>query len=521
MVVNDNELVSNNSNGESQLNPDSKDNEDEKGRYSVYQELGAVGQYRYAGVFFEEFLDELKGRKGIKTYKEMTNNDDVVFAVDRLIELMIRQATFDVEPASEESIDIEAAQFLKECMDDLNKPFIDFIAEVLSFLDYGWSYFEKVFKVRRGDHPDLKMNSKYDDGLIGWRKLPIRSQDSLYEWVMDESTDELTGMTQLPPPSYQLKTIPLSKALHFRTTSIKDNPEGRSIWRGAYESYYYKKNLKVIEGIGIERDLAGLPVLQAPENTNIWDKNSTKMVEYLTNAKSIVQNIRRDKIEGIVIPFGWSLVLLSSGGSKQIDTDKIIQRYDTRIAMNGFADMILLGHQQVGSYALASSKTNTFGVAIGAYLDIICQTLNSQGVPQLFKLNENHFKGIKSYPKIIHGDVEVPDLQELASWLSVLISSGVIIPGPKLEQWAKMISGLPQEEESYEEQVNQQKQDMQAQQNTTAMDDLSNKAKLQQQQLDQKEAAKNPVNSKNNPKANQKQPTNKKRYLTFGSYLKV
>jgi hypothetical protein len=503
------------------LNPmNATEAKDERERYSVYQELGAVGQFRYAGVFFEEFLEELKGRKGVRTYKEMTNNDDVVFAVDRLIELMIRQATFDVEPASEDPIDMEAAQFLKDCMDDLNKTFIDFIAEALSFLDYGFSYHEKVYKLRRGDHPDLRMRSKFDDGLIGWRKLPIRSQDSLYEWVIDESSDELLGMTQMPPPSYELKTIPLSKAIHFRTTSIKDNPEGRSIWRGAYESYYYKKNLKIIEGIGIERDLAGLPLLQAPEGTNIWDTKDPKMVSFLNNAKSIVQNIRRDKVEGIVIPFGWVLSLMSSGGSKQIDTDKIIQRYDTRIAMNGFADMILLGHQQVGSYALASSKTNTFGVAIGAYLDIICQTMNSQAVPDLFKLNERHFTGITGYPKIIHGDVEVPDLNELASWISSMIASGVIIPGPKLEQWAKMISGLPKEDETYEQQVAQQKEEQQ-----TAINDLNNKAKLQEQQLNQKtnDNAKffQSLKDKNNPKANQKQPEIKKRYSTFGSYLRI
>ncbi len=52
----------------------------------------------------------------------------------------------------------------------------------------------------------------------------------------------------------------------------------------------------------------------------------------------------------------FDLVLLSSGGSRQFDTDKIIQRYDQRIAMSILSDFILLGSDRVGSYALGTSK---------------------------------------------------------------------------------------------------------------------------------------------------------------------
>ena len=33
----------------------------------------------------------------------------------------------------------------------------------------------------------------FDDGLIGWQKLPIRSQESLYEWEFDDC-DNLTAL---------------------------------------------------------------------------------------------------------------------------------------------------------------------------------------------------------------------------------------------------------------------------------------------------------------------------------------
>lgn len=65
----------------------------------------------------------------------------------------------------------------------------------------------------------------------------------------------------------------------FRTESVKDNPEGRSILRNAYRSWYFKRRIQEIEAIGIERDLAGLPVIHAPERLEIWDSQDPDMVK--------------------------------------------------------------------------------------------------------------------------------------------------------------------------------------------------------------------------------------------------
>ena len=41
---------------------------------SILDELGRQGQKRYGGTFFEEFLKELQGRRGIEAYREMSEN---------------------------------------------------------------------------------------------------------------------------------------------------------------------------------------------------------------------------------------------------------------------------------------------------------------------------------------------------------------------------------------------------------------------------------------------------------------
>ncbi|ABZ82674.1 hypothetical protein HM1_0049 [Heliomicrobium modesticaldum Ice1] len=407
------------------------------------KELGRIGQRRYGGFFYEEFLKDLQGRKGIEVYKEMSENDDVIGAILYAIEMLIRQASWSVQPGGPTAKDQEAADFIYSCMDDMSDTWTDTISEILSFLTFGWSAHELVYKRRLGRNSDPRLKSKYTDGLIGWQKLPIRAQDTLWEWLYDDN-DNLLGMAQMPPPTFEIIQIPIEKLLLFRTKSRKGNPEGRSILRNAYRSWYFKRRIQEIEGIGIERDLAGFPVLKAPEGMNIWDEDDPDMTAIRLLTEKIVQNIRRDSMEGLSLPAGWELQLLSTGGRRQFDTNAIIERYDTRIAMTVLADFVLLGHQQVGSFALSSDKTELFSMAVGAYLDIICEVFNNQAIPTLIDLNGEHFSGITDYPTLEHGDIESADIQALAAYIKDMTGVGVLVPDDHLEDYVREAAGLPE-----------------------------------------------------------------------------
>lgn len=406
------------------------------------KEIGRIGQKRFEGTFYEEFLPELRGKRGMDTYREMAENDDTIGAILFAVEMLIRQASWTVEPAGDTPADKEAAEFVESCMHDMQDTWTDTISEILSFLTYGWSFHEIVYKRRMGKTKNPLTKSKYDDGLIGWRKLPIRAQETLYQWEYDNN-DNLIGMTQMPPPDYGLITIPIEKAMIFRTKSRKGNPEGRSILRNAYRSWYFKRRIQEYEGIGIERDLAGLPVFTAPENVPVWD-DDPDMIALRSSMEDMVRKIRIDEVAGIVKPFGYEFELLSSGGNKQFDTNSIIQRYDTGIAMTVLADFIFLGHQQVGSFALSSDKTELFAMAIGAYLDIICETFNSQGIPALIDINGSRFEGITDYPKMNHGDIENVDIQKLATYIKDMTGVGILIPDDTLEDYVREAANLPE-----------------------------------------------------------------------------
>lgn len=417
-------------------------------------EYGRLGQKRYYnGIFYEEFVPELHGLRGIEAFKEMSNNDTVVGGILFAIEMLIRQCTFSVSPGGNTDADKRAAEFVEECMNDMEYTWQETLSEILSFLTYGWSYHEIVYKLRRGRKKDIGLSSKYNDGLIGWKKLPIRSQDTFYEWKYEENSDKLLGMVQCAPPNYGQVLIPIEKALHFTTKSVKANPEGKSILRNAYRSWYFVKRIQEIEGIGIERDLAGFPTLTAPEDMDLWDRDDPEMVRALATAQEIVSGIRRDEREGLVLPHGWELQLISSGSRRQFDTNQVIDRYHKEIATTVLADFVLLGQSAVGSFALADSKTRMFSLAVGTYLDTICEVFNNQAIRRLIDINGRAFEGITDYPKMVHSDIETPDLTSFSTYLKTMIDAGVVKPDAELEKYVRQVGNLPEklEEENQEE----------------------------------------------------------------------
>ena len=255
-------------------------------------------------------------------------------------------------------------------------------------------------------------------------------------------------MKQITSPDFEMFTIPIRKSLLFRTTIWKNNPEGFSMLRRAYRSWFFKKRIQEIEGIGIERDLAGLPMLVPPEGVDLFNPNDPQAVTLLQRAEKLVRNVRRDEQEGIVMPHGWEFKLLSTGGRRQFDTNQIINRYDSRILTTVMADFILLGHEKVGSFALADSKTHLFAVALGSFLDSIAEVINSHAIPTVLRLNG---EPVNDPPILVHGDIEDPNLTELADFISKISQSGIDLSDPQVERHLRQVANLPERDEEEEE----------------------------------------------------------------------
>ena len=406
-------------------------------KQALFGELGTTGLKRYgvrSGVY-EEFIRDLGGERAIKIYREMRDNDPIVGAVLFAIEMLLRNVTWRVEGEGEETV-----AFVESCLYDMSHSWEDLIAEILSMLPYGFSWHEVVYKRRLGDNKDPSKRSRYTDGRIGWRKLPIRSQDSLTEWVFDDEGG-IQAFVQVAPPKYNTIEIPIERSLLFRLGIHKGNPQGRSILRNAYRPWYIKKTLEEIEAIGAERDLAGLPV--------IWYGVEAEGMK--SDLEKILRNVRRDEQDGLLLPLIYDdsgnkviqFELLSAPGKRQLDVGAMIDRYDRRIAMTVMAQFIMLsqGEGGTGSYALASSATSLFATALGAVLKGIAGVFNQHGIPRLLAVN-----GIKSEGgvELVPGDIETPDLKELGAFITACAGAGMpLFPDEGLENYIRGVANWP------------------------------------------------------------------------------
>jgi hypothetical protein len=427
-----------------------------------FLEVGATGLKRSAGFLDEEFLPQLKGRKAVQVFKEMSENDPLVGSLLFTIRMLLRNVKWTVEPNGKSRAHKQLAELLETSMDDMEHTWDEFITEVLTMLTFGWSWHEIVYKRRNGPWTDdPRQRSQHNDGLISWRKMPIRAQETLFKWVFDDSGD-LKALVQMPPPSYKQVMIPHDRSLLFRFVHYKGNPEGVSLLRNAYRPWYMKKRIEEFEAVGVERDLAGLPMVKVPAE---WLKApaGSQQRKAVDGFKKMVRSIRRDEQEGLVFPVQYDqdtkqplfdFQLLGSGGGRQFQTDQIIQRYEQRILMSVLADFIMVGHQSTGSYSMHVDKTGIFRTALNSINDSIAQVLNRYAVPRLARLNG--FK-VDDLPKFVPMDVDAPDLQQLAGFMQSMQQMGLKwFPDPDMEKFVRAVARLP-EMDDQEEQIEAQR----------------------------------------------------------------
>jgi hypothetical protein len=414
--------------------------------------IGFSGLKQYGGTIDEEWHPKLRGTYGPKLYREMGDNNSAIGAIKYIIQALVRQVEWRVEPADTSKEAAEPAEFLESCLIDMSITFEDFISEVLSFLEFGWSYFEIVYKLRKGlESKDAKTRSQFSDGKIGWRKFALRAQDTLDHWEFDQEDNGLRGMVQGSEYSGKTAFIPIEKAMLFRTVTTKGNPEGRSLYRNAVIDYFYLKRISEIEAIGIERDMTGLITMEVPLQILHPDADA-KSKALRASFEKMLSELKRDEREYAMVPAeidksgqptGYKLKLLSTGGRRQIDTNAVKLYYKTGILQSVLAQFIQLGMSNVGSFALASTQTDLFAVALGAYLNTIASVINRFGVSRLMALN-----GVKSdlWPELVHGDIESPPLAEIGSYVQALAGAGQLPEDDAIKRKLLEIAKLPMPE---------------------------------------------------------------------------
>tara|TARA_R110002020_G_scaffold122066_4_gene277311 strand:+ start:2161 stop:3498 length:1338 start_codon:yes stop_codon:yes gene_type:complete len=398
--------------------------------------LGVAGDNTYNGqIRADEFLPELRGKKAIRKYREMRDNDSTVGAVMYSVEQILRDIDLHVKPADDSDAARVEKEFVESVLDDMDHTLDDHISDALSYLSYGFGWFEVIYKRRVGPtERSPKKNSKYTDGRIGVRKIASRAPWTVSKFDVEQKTGDVLGIEQEVGFMGGRNYIPLNKSLYYRTTSLNGDPSGRSILRNAYTSYEYLNNLQSIEAIAVERELAGIPVARIPAEYLSGDASAAQS-GFVQNLQQVLRDVKFNEQGYIILPSDTypdkdgapsstrlvDVELMASNGKRNIDINPIVSRYQHDIARSMLSEFLLLGTSG-GSYALSKSKTDLFLRALESYIQAIVDVLNKQLVERLWQLNGLNYDMM---PTIVAGDVAPHDLREISSFLRNLNGAGI------------------------------------------------------------------------------------------------
>jgi len=398
--------------------------------------LGVAGDNTYNGqIRADEFLPELRGKKAIRKYREMRDNDSTVGAVMYSVEQILRDIDLHVKPADDSDAARVEKEFVESVLDDMDHTLDDHISDALSYLSYGFGWFEVIYKRRVGPtERSPKKNSKYTDGRIGVRKIASRAPWTVSKFDVEKKTGDVLGIEQEVGFMGGRNYIPLNKSLYYRTTSLNGDPSGRSILRNAYTSYEYLNNLQSIEAIAVERELAGIPVARIPAEYLSGDASAAQS-GFVHNLQQVLRDVKFNEQGYIILPSDTypdkdgapsstrlvDVELMASNGKRNIDINPIVNRYQHDIARSMLSEFLLLGTSG-GSYALSKSKTDLFLRALESYIQAIVDVLNKQLVERLWQLNGLNYDMM---PTIEAGDVAPHDLREISSFLRNLNGAGI------------------------------------------------------------------------------------------------
>lgn len=412
------------------------------------------GLITLGGEIFEEYQWELRWPYAIETFKKMAHDETIAPALN-LVEMAIARVPWTVKvPEGYEDELKEEKKFLQECMNDMTHTWGSFIRQVASMNRYGFSAHEKVYRKRT-----KRSGSKYDDGKIGIKSLPIITQDSIASWQWDEDGLEVTGMLQWKNKPAGLRqlvmltagqyiAIPRSKYLLVRNNPLKDDPSGQSPLAACWRAWKIKQALQEYESMAIATDCRGLKVLYIPPR--YLDPNASEAdQEVFRYYQEIMRNIHKNEQSGLILPQVldergeqyFKFELMSVTGQKSFDVSEVIKRYDKAIITTLMASQMILGQDGGGSFSLAESLSGISEMAIEAKLIEIKEQLNHDLVQQLFKLN-----GMRTdvCPYFDFGNISKADIDVISKYIQRTASVGLLPTTPNVVNWVMETAGIPE-----------------------------------------------------------------------------
>lgn len=353
--------------------------------------------------------------------------------------LLMNRVDWSVEaPLNATPEQIEKARFIESCMHDMEQSWQTTVGNWFDFIEYGSHVSEKVFRRRL-----RKNGSKFNDGLVGIKKLAPRSRSSIERWDFSEDGRELLGVEQsirYMENGYLFQSqanergliyIPRDKFLLFICDGTLDNPEGNSILKTVYLAY---KQLSLLQDqilLGVAKDVQGILKITLPPK--YFDPNASEADKaVLASYNSIISNYNAGTQAGLLVPGMvdpetrqpmFTYELMESKGNQKYDTESIMKRLEGNILDAMSCGVLRLGMDAAGSFSIQDGKTNILSLAVDRRLQEIASVLNHDLIPSLFKLNGWTDTEL---PKFVHQNISSVSMDEFGKLVQRTASVGLL-----------------------------------------------------------------------------------------------
>ncbi len=382
------------------------------------------------GFIQEEYNKDLVWLQGVQKYEEMRSSDATINATLLALELPLRATKwyFEAWKTNGETTeqDIEIKEFVEKALFEKleNWSFDDFLRQALTMFPFGFSVFEKVYKI--------------EDGQIYLKKLAQRLQKSIYNWETQDKQEGITQQLFWTDAKTTMVSIPREKLVIFSFRKEGDNYEGRSVLRSAYKSWYLKDQLYKFEAVKFEKLSNWIPIITLPKGAGQKDKDE---------AEDILQNLAATEQTYIVLPNpDWKFEFADLKAWTTSDPKEAINHHNREITKNILAQFLELGATWGGSYALSEDQSSLFLLGLAAAANQFCEVVYQDILKELVDLNFSLIPG-QSYPYLKYSKLGDVKYAELATTISTLVWVWVVNPDENLEKHMREVLDLPEKEE--------------------------------------------------------------------------
>lgn len=393
------------------------------------KEIGDTGTLNYSGFIEEDPNPEFNDQKAVMTYDEMRRTDACIAAVLRAVKYPILATGRTIESGDKDSpLANEQAEFVRDNLFGTIQPrFAQVLQELLTYLEFGFYYAEKVYAIQ--------------DGMYRLVKLAPRKQRAHFRWYMP-TQPTVPGIQQLlrVPDIWDkreglnnLREIPMSKLVLFTHQKEGMSFQGISALRPIYANWYYKSLLYRLDSVKMERG-AGILEITYP-NSELTPSEQASLAD-------MGQNFKLNEKSYIAHPGTWKVELMNKGFSEQSShLIEMITHHNYMIMINFLAPFLNLGSGTgMGSYALSADQSSFFALSENAICDYVAATIDEQIIKELVDLN---WGPQPVYPHFKFSKVGTESIRFLADAIFRMASVGAIDLGPDEKAWIYKAFGMP------------------------------------------------------------------------------